>query len=149
MIRFSGIHDFVIHSYGQTKTFITVHVEVDSKVDVLKSHDLMDVIETEVGLKRNMLITIHMDPIQTDSEEINELKKFTRQILDEMNKSLSFHDFRIVKGDTHTNVLFDVVLPYDVKLTEDEIKQKLNAEYKKINPYYFLVIKIDRVYIGD
>ena len=143
-----GIHDLMCHSYGPTKIFITVHVEVDASVDVLKSHDLIDVIEYEVGQKHHLMLTIHMDPIDTKSEETNELKAKAIQFINEYDERLSLHDFRIVKGDTHTNVLFDVVLPFDVKYKEEDVTKYLWGRFAEISNKYFLVIKYDRDYVG-
>ena len=144
-----GIHDVMCHSYGPTKIFMTIHVEVDKDVDVSTSHDLIDVIENQVGLKNNMLITIHMDPIDTKSPIVKQLRENLSKMLKKLNNRLTFHDFRIVKGDTHTNILFDVVVPFDIKLSEKEIYDYLDSEFKKINPYYFLVVKVDRDYTGE
>ena len=144
-----GVHDIVCHSYGPTKVFMTLHVEVDQDVNVLVSHDMIDIIENQVGVKYNMVVTIHMDPIDTKSPEVAALREKTSQILANLSDRLTFHDFRITKGDTHTNILFDVVVPFDVKLKEQEVIDYLNTEFKKINPYYFLVVKIDRDYVGN
>lgn len=144
-----GVHDIMCHSYGPTKVFMTLHVEVDSEVDVLVSHDRIDNIENEIGEKYGMLVTIHLDPIETKSLIVKELKEKTADLLAKYNTSLQFHDFRIVKGDTHTNVLFDVVVPYDKALKDEEILSYLREEYKKIDPKYNLVVKIDRDYIGE
>ena len=143
-----GVHDIMCHSYGPTKVFMTIHVEVDQDVNVNVSHDLIDIIENQVGLKNNMLITIHMDPIDTKSPIVLELREKTHQFLNNLNKRLTFHDFRIVKGDTHTNIIFDVVVPFDLKITYEELYAYLDGEFKKINPYYFLVIKVDD-YTGE
>lgn len=144
-----GIHDLMCHSYGPTKVFMTIHVEVDSSVDVLVSHDLIDNIENEVGKKHNLMLTIHMDPIDTKSEETIKLKEQTNKILNNLDSSLSFHDFRIVKGETHTNVLFDVVMSFESKLSEDDVISYLKEEFNKINKKYNLVIKIDRDYVNN
>lgn len=144
-----GIHDLMCHSYGPTKVFMTVHVEVDSSVNVLVSHDLIDNIENEVGKKHNLMLTIHMDPIDTKSEETIKLKEQTNKILNNLDSSLTFHDFRIVKGETHTNVLFDVVMSFESKLSEDDVINYLKEEFNKINKKYNLVIKIDRDYVNN
>lgn len=144
-----GIHDLMCHSYGPTKVFMTIHVEVDSSVDVLVSHDLIDNIENEVGKKHNLMLTIHMDPIDTKSEETIKLKEQTNKILNNLDSSLTFHDFRIVKGETHTNVLFDVVMSFESKLSEDDVINYLKEEFNKINKKYNLVIKIDRDYVNN
>ena len=144
-----GVHDIVCHSYGPTKVFMTLHVEVDQDVNVLVSHDMIDIIENQVGIKYNMVVTIHMDPIDTKSPEVAALREKTSQILANLSDRLTFHDFRITKGETHTNIMFDVVVPFDVKLKEQEVIDYLNTEFKKINQYYFLVVKIDRDYVGN
>lgn len=144
-----GVHDLMCHSYGPTKIFMTIHVEVDHRVDVLVSHDLIDNIEKEVMQKFNILLTIHMDPIVIDSPEINQLKAKTTELLlayPEGNQ-LSFHDFRTVVGPTHTNVLFDVVIPYGTKIKDSELLAYLQTEYKKIKSTYNLVINFDHNYV--
>ncbi len=143
-----GIHDLMCHSYGPTKIFVTVHVEVDAAVDVLKSHDLIDVIENQVGEKDHILLTIHMDPIDTKSEETKQLKEKALGFIKEIDEKLTLHDFRIVKGETHTNILFDIVIPYDLKIKDEEAINFLTSKFKEINPYYFMVIKVDRDYVG-
>lgn len=142
-----GVHDVMCHSYGPTKIFITLHVEVDYRVNVLESHDLIDNIENEIGHKYNVLITIHMDPIVTDSEEVNSLKAKTKELLSSFDSSIGFHDFRIVAGPTHTNVLFDIVIPFGLKKSDEEIINYLKEEYAKIKTTYNLVIKVDRSYV--
>lgn len=141
-----GTHDLMCHSYGPTKIFMTIHVEVDYKVDVMVSHDLIDVIETQVGNKYNIILTIHMDPIVTDSPKVNELKEFTQQLLDKYEGKVTFHDFRIVKGPTHTNVLFDIVVPFDLKIEDKDIISYIREEYNKRKSLYFVIIKVDRKY---
>jgi len=144
-----GVHDLMCHSYGPTKLFMTIHVEVDYRRDILVSHDLIDNIEKEISAKYNVLLTIHMDPIVLDSPQINELKVKTQEILSRFpeGEKLSFHDFRIVEGPTHTNILFDVVIPTESKISDDELLKYLKLEFKKINPTYFLVINFDRNYV--
>lgn len=144
-----GVHDLMCHSYGPTKIFMTIHVEVDASVDVLISHDLIDNIENEVGKNNNLILTIHMDPIETQSEEINELKAKTLQFLNEIDNNLTFHDFRIVRGNTHTNVLFDVVIPFEYDKTPEELTSILKDKFKTYNSHYNLVIKIDHDYTSN
>ena len=138
-----GIHDLVCHMYGQTKLFMTVHVEVDAKTNVLESHDLIDNIEKEMNEKYNIELTIHMDPIEMDNEELNHFSSKLKESLKEINKSLSFHDLRMVKGYTHTNIIFDVVIPFDVKINKSEIFDTLLKKAKEINSMYELVINFD------
>lgn len=142
-----GIHDVISHSYGPTKIFVSVHVEVDANVNVLVSHDLIDNIENEIGKKYNILLIIHLDPIITDSKEVNDLKEITSKILKEKSELITFHDFRVVFGQSHTNILFDIVLPYSLKIDDEEIINYTNKRFKEINENYFLIIKIDREFI--
>lgn len=142
-----GVHDIIAHSYGPTKIFLSVHVEVDANVNVLDSHDLIDNIENEIKEKHHVFIVIHMDPIVTDSEEVNDLKSKTVMILHNINTSLSLHDFRVVFGKTHTNILFDILLPYKLNIKEDEIITLVTDEIKKIDQTYNVIIKIDREFI--
>ena len=138
-----GIHDLVCHMYGQTKLFMTIHVEVDAKTNILESHDLIDNIEKDMKEKYNIEISIHMDPIEMDNEELNYFQNILSSSLNNLEKSLSFHDLRMVKGYTHTNIIFDVVVPFDAKITKEEIFETLLKKAKEINPLYELVINFD------
>lgn len=142
-----GIHDLVVHSYGETKIFITLHVEVDAYVDVMESHDLIDNIESEVGKKYGVELTIHMDPIDTKNPELVVLKEIIAKTLGNFEKELTFHDLRMVKGTTHTNVLFDVVIPLGSDISQDEIVNALKEAISNKDSKYKTVIKIDNSYI--
>ena len=143
-----GIHDLVIHSYGPSKTFITLHAEVDSKVDVLVSHDIIDNIERDFLNELSLNLVIHLDPIDVSSPEIIELKEKTASILKEIDESLKFHDFRVVNGVTHTNILFDVVVPIKFEMTNEELKELIDKKFKEIDKNYFTVITVDQDLIG-
>lgn len=142
-----GIHDLVVHSYGETKVFITLHVEVDAYVDVMDSHDLIDNIESEVGSKYGIELTIHMDPIDTRNPELVVLKEIIAKTLGKFNKELTFHDLRMVKGPTHTNILFDVVIPLGSDINQDDLVNSLKEAISKKDLKYKTVIKIDNSYI--
>lgn len=141
-----GIHDLVIHNYGPNKTFASIHVEVDSKVDVMISHDLMDIIERDVRENHGIDLTIHMDPINIDDEETLTVKDKVIEIVKKIDTSLTIHDFRMVKGITHTNVLFDIAIPIKFKMTKQELRKYLENELKEINENYLLVLQIDQMY---
>ncbi len=139
-----GIHDFVIHSYGANKFFANVHVEVSSKVDVMISHDLIDNIERDFKENLNIDLSIHMDPIEVDNEEVSTNKARVEEILRDIDPALSLHDFRMVIGETHTNILFDVVVPFDNNITLQEINDVLTNAYIDMDKKYYFVITLDR-----
>ncbi|MCQ2409781.1 MAG: cation diffusion facilitator family transporter [Clostridia bacterium] len=140
-----GIHDLVIHSYGQTKCFALCHVEVDASVNILISHDIIDNIEHDVFNELGIILNIHLDPVDLQDEEMLTLKKIAESVLEKEAPALSLHDFRIVKGDTHTNILFDIVLPFGDKTDIKEVENKMEEEFRKINDTtYFFVVDVDR-----
>ena len=144
-----GTHDVMCHMYGPTKCFMTVHVEVDASGDILEVHDEIDNIEKAVYKEFGALVTVHMDPIQTDNEEINKLKKRVHQAVLEIDSNLSFHDFRVVVGPTHTNILFDIVVPFKYKLTKEEIITKLNEKIYDEGKQYYFVIELEHKFVKE
>lgn len=140
-----GIHDFLIHSYGANNYFVNVHVEVSSKVDVMISHDVIDNIERDFREQLGITLSIHLDPIETDNEQVNFNKKKVDVILKNIDESLSFHDFRMVFGETHINILFDVVIPFGSKITLDIVKKELEEKYKDEKIKHFFVLGLDRI----
>ena len=135
-----GIHDMMIHTYGPEKVFITVHVEVDSSVCINDSHDMIDNIEQDFLREENINLVIHLDPIETKCEETLNLKKKINDGLYKIDPVLKFHDFRIVKGNTHTNLIFDVVIPVKYSITKEEIERRLKEEIASDTMVYNLVI---------
>ena len=143
-----GIHDLVIHSYGPGKIFATIHVEVDSEESILVTHDQMDNIEQDFREEMGINLVIHMDPIDTQDEIVQELKEEAFHILQKIDKNLNFHDFRIVKGETHTNVLFDVVVPIRYEKTDKELKELISSAFKEYDNKINTVLVIDHDYNG-
>ena len=143
-----GIHDLIIHDYGVNRLFASVHVEVDYKVDVMKSHDMVDNIERDVKKSMGIELVIHMDPIKRDDPVTNELKEFIKKALKAIHKDLTLHDFRVVSGDTHMNVIFDVVVPYHLKLENNEILQELKKQVDQKYDACYLVVTFDKDYAG-
>lgn len=141
-----GIHDLVFHSYGPNKKFITVHVEVDSRHDIMATHDMIDNIEKDFKNDLNIDLVIHMDPVDIYDENTQKLKQLVQEIIADYDESFSIHDFRIVSGPTHTNLVFDVVIPvkYHLKpaVVKSEIKQLIALKDEKLNA----VITIDQMY---
>ncbi|MEA5061012.1 MAG: cation diffusion facilitator family transporter [Erysipelotrichaceae bacterium] len=142
-----GIHDLVIHSYGPTKVFITIHVEVDGYSDMFVAHDVIDNIEDEISHKYGVELTIHMDPIDTKNKEIPLLKEKITSILEGIDKDIKFHDLRLVAGPSHTNILFDVVVPPNTKINIDELSKKVVESVDHLNKCYHCIIKIDQNYL--
>ena len=143
-----GIHDLVIHSYGANKCFASVHAEVDAGSDITKVHDTIDIIEREFLTDLGINLVIHMDPIVTDSPEVDYSRNAIAEILSKISTDISMHDFRIVTGETHTNLIFDVCIPYSFKMSESELKQKIFEEAKEVNPKWYTVVTIDRDFNG-
>ena len=138
-----GIHDLVLHSYGHSKVYGSLHAEVPADVDILHSHDTIDLIEREIKRQLGIEISIHMDPIIND-ERTHELKEMVREIVTGICSEATMHDFRVVDGPTHTNLIFDVVLPRKSGITEEDFKNTVDEQVKKKDKKFFTVINIDR-----
>ena len=139
-----GVHDLVVHSYGENHCFVVAHVEVPQDVEISKSHDVIDNIEHDFWNEMHVRITIHMDPVDTKNEKLAELKLRAQNALANLDEELSLHDFRIVSGQTHANMLFDVVIPYDSKLSLDDVKNAMEREFANDPVKYLFVIDVDR-----
>lgn len=139
-----GVHDLVVHSYGENHCFVVAHVEVPADVDITKSHDVIDNIEHDFWNEMHVRITIHMDPVDTKNKQLAVLKLRAQNAIANLDENLSLHDFRLVSGQTHTNMLFDVVIPYGSKITLDNVKDALKKEFGNDPVKYFFVIDMDR-----
>ena len=142
-----GIHDLVIHSYGATRTFASIHTEISADGDLLKAHDTIDTIERLVKEKFGIELVIHMDPLVTNDETTEKYYQLVHKTVKDFDNSLSIHDFRVVEGPVHTNFIFDIVIPHGYKLTEKELIAEINNRIHEVNENYFLVITIDNCYI--
>ena len=142
-----GIHDLMVHDYGPGRKYMSVHVEVDSKEDVMKIHDEIDVIERELLEKFNILTTIHMDPIVIGDPRVDELKLKVAKAVKEVNGNYTIHDFRMVEGISHTNLIFDVVLPSSDTSDHEMIRLKIDAKIKELDPKFCTVIQIEHAYL--
>ena len=143
-----GIHDLIAHLYGPSKVFISLHAEIDAKDDILISHDLIDNIEQEVKKEYGIELVIHMDPIETDNEELNKGSIVVREVLKDIDPVIRFHDFRMVKGETHTNFIFDVVVPFQFKYNDEELVDLIKKEVSKKDNKYRCVILVDKDYVS-
>ncbi len=138
-----GVHDLIIHDYGPQRRFASVHAEVPSNADVMECHDIIDLIERDIMAEYGLLISIHMDPIVVDDERINELRKLTSETVKDICEEMSIHDFRVVDGPTHTNLIFDLIIPHKYELSNDEICRLIDKKLSKIDERYFTVITVE------
>ena len=142
-----GIHDMVVHDYGPGRQIISLHAEVDGSLDIYDIHDEIDIIEKELYDKLSIETTIHMDPIDIHNESTRQTKEEMCKLITNLHKNATIHDFRMVPGHTHTNLIFDVVVPFELKLKDDEIKQKVQEIVSQRWENYFVVLTIDRSYV--
>lgn len=138
-----GVHDLMVHDYGPGRRFASVHVEMDRELDPLFSHNIIDAIENDFAEKENMHLVIHYDPMVTDDETVNEAKKLIEAIVRHLNDRLSIHDFRLVEGPMHTNVIFDLVVPFELEPQAEELKNGIVRLLRESHPDYNAVIHID------
>lgn len=141
-----GVHDLVVHSYGPNKIYATIHAEVSSKEDIFEIHDTIDNIERDFRQELNIDLVIHMDPIDVNDPKTKELKDKVLEIITDYDPVLTIHDFRIVPGPTHTNVLFDINMPITFKVTPKELRKIVTDKIKEYDNTLNPVIQIDQVY---
>ncbi len=141
-----GMHDLVVHSYGYGKLYASVHVEVDAKVDILKSHDIIDDIERDIQLEKQIHLVIHMDPIVTDDPTLDICRNAVLSAINRLDKVLSMHDFRMVRGDAHHKLIFDIVVPHKFRLSDKEIRHRLEQALSEQHPECYLIITFDHSY---
>lgn len=139
-----GIHDMVVHSYGPGRTIASLHVEVDGRGDIFELHDMIDNIEKRLCAELNIEAVIHMDPIVTDDEQVNALRLKVAQAVLAVDGRLCIHDFRFVAGQTHSNLIFDIAAPFEVALTDDELRAAAAARVRELDESYNCVITVDR-----
>ena len=137
----------MVHDYGPGRKIISLHAEVPGNMDVFKIHDEIDLIEQELKEQFECEAVIHMDPIASYDEHVMYLKSEVYKIVKEYNDDLSMHDFRVVTGDTHTNLIFDVVVPADYELRNQSIEQDLKERILMKWENHFAVIKVERSYV--
>ncbi|NYB72555.1 cation transporter [Sedimentibacter hydroxybenzoicus DSM 7310] len=143
-----NIHDLVVHNYGPNRYFATVHAEVDANEDILKCHDVIDNIERDFARELDINLVIHLDPVITDDKETNHLRNLTEKIVKEIDERLSIHDFRVVKGETHTNLIFDVLVPVGFEMKISELVNSIEKNIQKEDRHYYAVVTIDRNYVS-
>ena len=140
-----GIHDLIVHDYGPGRRIISLHAEVPAEGNMMSLHDVIDNLEMKLRDELGCLTTIHMDPVVTTDGRVIELKGRCVELVKEIGDSLSLHDFRVVFGDTHTNMIFDVVVPFEFYLSDSETTKMIQKKvWEKIGKNYFVVITIDK-----
>lgn len=143
-----GMHDLIVHDYGPTRVFVSLHAEVPSDLDILYIHDCIDILEAKIKMKLGCDATIHMDPVDTNDENLAEAKALVTNVIKEIDERLTLHDFRMVHGETHSNLIFDVVIPHKFKMKEDDLVNEIQAKVNEQNNLYFCAINIDNDYSG-
>lgn len=142
-----NIHDLIVHDYGPGRMMISLHAEVSADGDLLQLHDVIDNAEHRLKKELGCMAVIHMDPIITNDAHTDALRMAVAEKVKTIDPRLTIHDFRIVPGPTHTNLIFDVVVPYDVKLTADEVRRRIGALVKELDENYFAVVQVDNSYV--
>lgn len=141
-----GTHDLMIHDYGPGRQFGSVHVEVAAEEDVLKSHDIIDNIERDFLEQLNLHLIVHMDPIVTKDESVTNMRHWLAQEVKKVHPELTVHDLRLVPGTTHTNVIFDCVIPMGLSQSDEEIKESIGQLVQQTYPDHYCVITVDHSY---
>jgi divalent metal cation (Fe/Co/Zn/Cd) transporter len=142
-----GTHDIIVHEYGPQHVFATVHIEVDSREDIFKSHAMVDDIEEEAREKYGMVLVGHMDPVDTQNPLLAELRELIWSVVESVDGALDFHDLRVVTLPSRTNVIFDVVISHDhPEQTSAEIKKKVDSAFAKKDPALRAIINTDYDY---
>lgn len=140
-----GVHDLIVHDYGPGRRVISLHAEVPAEGNMLQLHDVIDNLESTLRAEMGCLTTIHMDPVATKDEHVLALKAQCKAIVKSIGESLSLHDFRAVTGDSHTNLIFDVVIPYKFALSDQETTKLIQEKvWEQIGNNYFTVIQVDK-----
>ncbi len=142
-----GIHDLIVHNYGPGRTMISLHAEVPVTADILEMHDMIDNIEHGLRERMGCEAVIHMDPVVLDDERLSALREAVRGFAAEIDPAITIHDFRMVSGPTHTNLIFDAVVPYKFRLSDEEVRRRLSERIRALDGNYYAVIDIDKSYV--
>ena len=144
----TGIHDLVVHDYGPGRQMMSVHAEVDAGADLLEIHDVIDAAERELKRRFRLEAVIHMDPVVTDDPQTARLRERTEELARNIDPSASVHDFRVTAGPLHTNLIFDMVVPYSVRETDRALREKIQAlATERMGENFYTVVQIDRAYV--
>ena len=141
-----GIHDLVVHDYGPGRLMITLHAEVPADGDILELHDVVDTVERELAAQMHCVATIHMDPVVTD-ETTTQLREQVAELVQTVDHRITIHDFRVVPGPTHTNLIFDAIVPFDCPMEESEVEQAIQAKVRQMPGNYYAVVHAENSYV--
>ena len=144
----SGVHDLVVHDYGPGHRMVSLHAEVDINGDMAVTHDVIDNVEKELAGRNRVIATIHMDPLAIHDAHVNEVKEQVAGLARQLHEGTTIHDFRMTEGPTHTNLIFDLVLPRSCPLSEEEARREMARLAREANPRYLTVVQVDRFYAG-
>lgn len=144
-----GIHDLIVHDYGPGRRFASVHAEMDYRLDPLTAHECIDDIEREIKQALNVELVVHYDPIVTDDAELNELRQRVTKAVADIDPRLTLHDFRMVRGSGHTNVIFDLVIPHDMEDSREDLRRRIDEAVQFGDKKYYTVITFDAVAFND
>ena len=142
----SGVHDLVVHDYGPGHVMVTLHAEVDIEGDMAATHDVIDNVERELAQRYRVIATIHMDPIATNDAHVNEVKETMLVLARKIDEGMTLHDFRMTEGPTHTNLIFDLVVPVGCPLSDEEVRREMARLAREENERYLTVIQVDHLY---
>lgn len=144
-----GVHDLIIHDYGPGKTIVSAHAEVPADKNIMEIHDVIDNVEKKISKELKIAICIHMDPIVTNDSEVSKYRDMVAEIIENYSSDFSFHDFRMVKGPTHTNLIFDLVTPKNCKEQPSEIVKNLRKAVREKDENLFIVVTVEHSYLKD
>lgn len=142
-----GIHDLVIHSYGESRIFASIHAEIPADGDILDAHDTIDIIERKVKEKFGIELVVHMDPLVVNDEKVAQYHNIVHGALMEIDDTLNMHDFRVVEGSSHINFIFDILVPHSFKMSDKDLIDLLTEKIRAIDETYCIVVTIDNCYI--
>lgn len=143
-----GMHDLAVHEYGQGRVMVTLHAEVPAEGDILVMHDAVDNLEKRLQSELGCEAVIHMDPVVTGDEKVARLKEMVAGMARDIDQRLTIHDFRYVPGVTHTNLVFDVVVPFGFQISDDALRAALCEKVRSLEGAYYAVVEVDKSFVG-
>jgi len=142
-----GVHDLVLHDYGPGRRMMSVHAEIDAASDLLEAHDIIDHVERELADTYHLEAVIHMDPIAQNDSATLQLRQTVAELVASIHPDITIHDFRVTPGPLLTNLIFDAVVPYEVKLSDESVRSAIDQKIKTLDSTYYAVVNIDRSYV--